>query len=48
MSLKYEPASVPQVFAHDFWGQKMDDWQSHKSFRPLTILSFRLDPKAVN
>jgi len=35
-------ADLDAVFSHDFWGQKMDDWQSHKSFRPLTILSFRL------
>ena len=31
-----------QVFEHDFWGTAITDWQSHKSYRPLTILSFRL------
>lgn len=37
--------SVPwtQVFQRDFWGTPMKDVQSHKSFRPLTTLSFRLN-----
>ena len=30
------------IFEHDFWGTAITDWQSHKSYRPLTILSFRL------
>ena len=28
-------------FKYDFWGIKMDSNYSHKSYRPLTILSFR-------
>lgn len=29
------------VFKNDFWGTKLTHKQSHKSYRPLTILSFR-------
>lgn len=30
-----------QVFSNDFWGKPMSDPDSHKSYRPLTTLSFR-------
>lgn len=30
-----------EVFTRDFWGTPMVDVQSHKSYRPLTTLSFR-------
>lgn len=30
-----------QVFLNDFWGKPMADPASHKSYRPLTILTFR-------
>jgi hypothetical protein len=33
---------LAKIFEHDFWGTDITDWQSHKSYRPLTILSFRL------
>lgn len=35
--------SVPwqEVFQRDFWGTLMTEPQSHKSFRPITTLSFR-------
>lgn len=29
------------IFKNDFWGTKLIHKQSHKSYRPLTILSFR-------
>lgn len=29
------------MWRHDFWGQKMTAAGSHKSFRPLTTLTFR-------
>jgi len=29
------------IFLNDFWGTKLSHKQSHKSYRPLTILSFR-------
>ncbi|CAK1577953.1 unnamed protein product [Parnassius mnemosyne] len=32
-----------QVFKNDFWGTPMSDLNSHKSYRPLTTLSFRLN-----
>lgn len=33
--------SLWQLFGHDFWGDPMSHKLSHKSYRPLTILSFR-------
>lgn len=30
------------LFAHDFWGKNITDVNSHKSYRPLTILAYRL------
>ncbi|XP_063380091.1 protein O-mannosyl-transferase TMTC1-like [Cydia fagiglandana] len=35
--------SLRQVFDNDFWGTPMGDVNSHKSYRPLTSLSFRLN-----
>uniref|UniRef100_A0A182FV68 Uncharacterized protein n=1 Tax=Anopheles albimanus TaxID=7167 RepID=A0A182FV68_ANOAL len=32
---------VGQVFRNDFWGTPMADLSSHKSYRPLTTLTFR-------
>ncbi|XP_050687849.1 protein O-mannosyl-transferase Tmtc3-like [Eriocheir sinensis] len=32
---------VSHVFFNDYWGKAMSDPLSHKSYRPLTILSFR-------
>lgn len=34
-------SSLLQVFQNDFWGKPMSDPDSHKSYRPLTILTFR-------
>ncbi|XP_073967548.1 LOW QUALITY PROTEIN: protein O-mannosyl-transferase TMTC1-like [Choristoneura fumiferana] len=34
---------VLAVFKNDFWGTPMSDPASHKSYRPLTTLSFRLN-----
>ncbi len=31
------------LFRNDFWGQAIHKADSHKSFRPLTVLSFRLN-----
>uniref|UniRef100_A0A2C9JYV8 dolichyl-phosphate-mannose--protein mannosyltransferase n=1 Tax=Biomphalaria glabrata TaxID=6526 RepID=A0A2C9JYV8_BIOGL len=31
------------IFYNDFWGVSMQDSTSHKSYRPLCVLSFRLD-----
>ena len=33
--------SLWEVFQHDFWGGSMDRVESHKSYRPLTVLSYR-------
>lgn len=32
-----------EVFTHDFWGAPISSIDSHKSYRPLTVLSFRLN-----
>lgn len=32
---------ITNVFRNDFWGTPMSDVNSHKSYRPLTTLSFR-------
>ncbi|GIL43834.1 hypothetical protein Vafri_1432, partial [Volvox africanus] len=34
------------LLINDFWGQRISSAQSHKSWRPLTVLSFRLLRKA--
>ena len=34
--------STSQVFAHDFWGTNISLETSHKSYRPLTVFTFRL------
>ena len=31
------------VWSHDFWGKDLKAIDSHKSWRPITVLSFRLD-----
>lgn len=33
--------SIRQLFANDFWGRSMSDPESHKSYRPITTLTFR-------
>uniref|UniRef100_A0A182IX35 Uncharacterized protein n=1 Tax=Anopheles atroparvus TaxID=41427 RepID=A0A182IX35_ANOAO len=40
---------MAQVFRNDFWGTPMADLSSHKSYRPLTTLTFRvgLDSKGL-
>ncbi|XP_031763369.2 protein O-mannosyl-transferase TMTC1-like [Galleria mellonella] len=35
--------SLKHLFLDDFWGTPMADVNSHKSYRPLTTLSFRLN-----
>ncbi len=32
-----------RLFSNDFWGEPMSSVTSHKSYRPLTVLSFRLN-----
>lgn len=34
-------SSVLQLLGNDFWGTPLSDPRSHKSYRPLTTLSFR-------
>ncbi|KAI6660292.1 Transmembrane and TPR repeat-containing protein [Oopsacas minuta] len=35
--------SMAGVFSHDFWGEDIRSKSSHKSYRPITVLMFRLD-----
>lgn len=35
--------SLIQVFKNDFWGTRILSTSSHKSYRPLAIISFRLN-----
>jgi hypothetical protein len=37
------PNSVAQVFRNDFWGTRITHPKSHKSYRPLTTLTYRFD-----
>ena len=34
-------APIQRLFWDDFWGKPMCDNTSHKSYRPLTVLTFR-------
>ena len=34
-------APLVDLFCNDFWGTPMEDLNSHKSYRPLTTLTFR-------
>lgn len=34
---------IGQLFQNDFWGKPMRDNTSHKSYRPLTVLTFKLN-----
>lgn len=36
-------SSLRSVFSNDFWGKRMAENTSHKSYRPLCILSFKLN-----
>ncbi|XP_034434594.1 protein O-mannosyl-transferase TMTC1 isoform X5 [Hippoglossus hippoglossus] len=36
-------SSLINIFSNDFWGKMMADNTSHKSYRPLCILSFKLN-----
>lgn len=33
------------IFSHDFWGFNITSENSHKSYRPFTILTFRFEVK---
>lgn len=34
---------IANIFRHDFWGTDMEKEHSHKSYRPLTVLTFRFN-----
>lgn len=35
--------AIANIFRNDFWGKPMSSATSHKSYRPLTVLTFRLN-----
>ena len=35
--------SLTELLLHDFWGQDITLSDSHKSYRPITTLTFRLN-----
>lgn len=39
--LDSEKTSIWGVFTNDFWGGHMSRSESHKSYRPLTVLTYR-------
>ena len=39
--LNASKTSIFEVFQHDFWGGLMSRVESHKSYRPLTVLTYR-------
>jgi tetratricopeptide (TPR) repeat protein len=42
-NLDAQSSPLADVFANDFWGTSLRSAGSHKSYRPLTILTFRLN-----
>ncbi|XP_051911797.1 protein O-mannosyl-transferase TMTC1 isoform X2 [Hippocampus zosterae] len=36
-------SSLRNIFTNDFWGKRMSDNSSHKSYRPFCILTFKLN-----
>lgn len=34
-------SSLRSIFTNDFWGKRMADNTSHKSYRPLCVLTFK-------
>ncbi|POM78680.1 Hypothetical protein PHPALM_3768, partial [Phytophthora palmivora] len=43
-----QSSSLGDVFTHDFWGTHIRSVHSHKSYRPLTVLTFRLNYLLAN
>eukprot|EP00736_Rhodelphis_marinus_P007051 Rmarinus@m.20341 len=41
--LVHADGSWGSLWVHDFWGQDISKDDSHKSYRPLTVISFRLN-----
>ena len=39
--LDVEKTTLWELFVHDFWGGAMSRKESHKSYRPLTVVTFR-------
>lgn len=39
MDLRSNVTTIGDVFRHDFWGTPINKEESHKSYRPLTVLT---------
>ncbi len=35
--------NIIEIFRHDFWGQDIALYDSHKSYRPLTTITYRIN-----
>jgi protein O-mannosyl-transferase len=40
VSRSVDSQSLYELFQHDFWGSNLTSKTSHKSYRPLTVLTF--------
>jgi hypothetical protein len=40
--LNSSKTSLQEMFLHDFWGGHMNRVESHKSYRPFTVLTYRI------
>ena len=43
LDVRTNETSWHSVFLHDYWGSPIDHEASHKSYRPLTVLTFRFN-----
>jgi len=43
IDVRADESSIEAVFLHDFWGNNITSSASHKSYRPITTLTFRLN-----
>ncbi|ETV83022.1 hypothetical protein, variant [Aphanomyces astaci] len=43
LDVRTDVTPLRDLFAHDFWGMNLSSPQSHKSYRPLTVATFRLN-----
>ena len=43
MDLRSNMTTLSDVFTNDFWGTPIHTEDSHKSYRPLTVLTYRFN-----
>uniref|UniRef100_A0A182M9X8 dolichyl-phosphate-mannose--protein mannosyltransferase n=1 Tax=Anopheles culicifacies TaxID=139723 RepID=A0A182M9X8_9DIPT len=47
MDVRNVATPIHTLLRHDFWGNNLTDPTSHKSFRPLTVLSYQLENRLL-